>query len=237
MYEDCGEDDKAKSLFAEAEKAGARREKIAAMRAKLGMRLLQQGRRQEGIALLEEALAKARNWPKFDPQKLFWLHVAVFTALDGAGDHARAAALYREVLQQAERVNIVRRPMFAQVQAMYGLKLLQRGKFVEAEPVLRQCLQTREQTQPQAWNTFCAQSMLGCSLLGQKKYQDAEPLLLAGYQGMKQREHQIPPEGRPRLVEAAKWLVELYEALSNEQEAKGWRQRLAALSLGSSAVK
>ena len=44
--------------------------------------------------------------------------------------------------------------------------------------------------------------MLGGALLGQKKYAEAEPLLLAGYEGMKQREAKIPPEGKVRLTEA-----------------------------------
>jgi tetratricopeptide (TPR) repeat protein len=202
-----------------------------------GAKLLEQGHRQEGIAMLEESLAKARNNPDFNPQELFWLQVAVFAAYEKAGVHDRAEPLYREVLQQAEKVKTARDPMFAQLQAMHGLSLLQRKKFAEAEPVLRQCLQTREQTQPQAWKTFCARSMLGGSLLGQKKYQEAEPLLLAGYQGMKEREHKIPPEGRPRLIEAAQWLIELYTVLGNEQQAKVWRQKLSALSQSSASVK
>jgi hypothetical protein len=46
--------------------------------------------------------------------------------------------------------------------------------------------------QPDAWNTFKAQSMLGGALLGQQKYAATEPLLLTGYEGMKKREARIP---------------------------------------------
>jgi hypothetical protein len=60
--------------------------------------------------------------------------------------------------------------------------------------------------------------MLGGALLGQKKYAEAEPLLLAGYQGMKQRQQSIPPQGKIRLPEAALRLVQLYEALGKKDE-------------------
>ena len=82
------------------------------------------------------------------------------------------------------------------------LALLQAGKFAEAEPVARECVALREKLIPNDWRTFNARSMLGGSLLGQKKYVEAEPLLLSGYEGMKQREVNIPPEGKVRLNEA-----------------------------------
>jgi hypothetical protein len=62
--------------------------------------------------------------------------------------------------------------------------------------------------------------------LGQKKYADAEPLLLQGYQGMKQREDQIPTQGKVRLVEAAEHLVRLYEATNQPDKARTWREKL-----------
>jgi hypothetical protein len=71
--------------------------------------------------------------------------------------------------------------------------------------------------------------MLGGALLGQKKYAEAEPLLLAGYQGMKQREKTIPPPGRPRLVEAALRLEQLYEALGKKDEAARWKKERETL--------
>ena len=54
----------------------------------------------------------------------------------------------------------------------------------------------REKFQPDVWTTFNTKSLLGGAQLGQKKYADAEPLLLAGYDGMKQREKTIPPQGK-----------------------------------------
>jgi len=80
--------------------------------------------------------------------------------------------------------------------AYLGQYLLSRKKFVEAEPVLRECLTLREKKQPDIWTTFNAKSLLGGALLGQKKYDEAEPLLLTGYEGMKARESSIPIDGK-----------------------------------------
>jgi eukaryotic-like serine/threonine-protein kinase len=95
-------------------------------------------------------------------------------------------------------------------------------------PLLRESLAIREKTQPDVWSTFNSKSLLGGALLGQQQYADAEPLLLAGYEGMKQREKAIPPQGKVRVPEAIERLVQLYGATDNEDEAAKWRRQLEA---------
>jgi hypothetical protein len=104
--------------------------------------------------------------------------------------------------------------------------LLQQKKWTDAEAVLRECLAIREKKQPDAWNTFNTKSMLGGALAGRQKHADAEPLLLAGYEGMKQREATIPPQGKVRLREAVERLVTLYDAWGKKDEAEKWRKVL-----------
>jgi len=87
------------------------------------------------------------------------------------------------------------------------------------------------------WSTFYGQSLVGASLLGQKKYKEAEPLLSEGDEGMKRREKTIPPQGKVRLIEAAKRLVELYEATGNAAEAERWRKELAQRKAAENAGK
>src|SRR5262249_35314084 len=99
----------------------------------------------------------------------------------------------------------------------------------DAEAVLRQCLAIQQKQQPEAWTTFHSQALLGAALLGQKKYADAEPLLLGGYEGMKQRAAQMPPQGKVRLTEALQRLVQRYEAWDRPEQAARWRQELQAL--------
>jgi hypothetical protein len=65
--------------------------------------------------------------------------------------------------------------------------------------------------------------MLGGALLGQKRYPEAEPLLREGYQGLKDRADQIPPEARKRILEAVDRLVELYTALGKPEDVKKWQ--------------
>jgi hypothetical protein len=109
---------------------------------------------------------------------------------------------------------------------MLGSNLLQQKKFMDAETVLREALTIREKREANAWSTFNTRSALGGALLGQKKYSDAEPLLVSGYEGMEQREDQIPPQGRARLVEALERLVQFYDAQDKTEQAAKWRTKL-----------
>ena len=106
---------------------------------------------------------------------------------------------------------------------MLGLNLLKQKKWVDAEPILRECLAIREKKQPDDWTTFNAQSLLGGALLRQKKYADAEPLLLKGYEGMRQREKKIPKQGKVRLTKAIDRLIELYTATNKPDDVKRWQ--------------
>jgi hypothetical protein len=69
--------------------------------------------------------------------------------------------------------------------------------------------------------------MLGGALLGQQKYAEAEPLLLKGYEGIKQREKMIPPQGIIRIPEALDRLIDLYTATNKSDEVKKWQAERA----------
>jgi len=113
-----------------------------------------------------------------------------------------------------------------------GGNLLQQKKWNDAEAVLRECLPIREKKSPDEWTTFNTKSMLGGALLGQKKYADAEPLLVAGYEGMKQREAKISPQGKLRLTEALERLPRVYDEWGKPGEAAKWRKKLAPSKVG-----
>jgi hypothetical protein len=125
------------------------------------------------------------------------------------------------VAAQRQRLG-ARDPRFANLLAAISRDLLKCRQFAEAEKLLREAAAIRQDMQPNLWTTFNTQAMLGASLLGQKKYQDAEPLLLEGYQGMKQREKTIPPQGKARLVEAAEYLMQLYQATDRQEQVQKW---------------
>jgi tetratricopeptide (TPR) repeat protein len=149
----------------------------------------------------------------------------------GDADGARARRL--------EAINFLRArlqaddPRLAVLLAQFARTLLGSGKFAEAEPLARHCLAIRENKLPDTWLTFNAKSMLGGSLLGQKKFAEAEPLLLSGYEGLKQRDDEIPPGsrgllGRTLLKEALQRLVQLYEATGRPDQAAEWKKTLEA---------
>jgi tetratricopeptide (TPR) repeat protein len=172
--------------------------------ADLGVNYQDAGRLEKAIPLLEEAYQAAKK----DPE-LSWVGVPIQDAYRKAGDTSKLTDLLSEQLADARKTLPKDRPQLAGLLAQISLGLLEHQKWVEAEPLLRECLAIREKQEPDDWRTFHSQSMLGGAVLGQKKYAEAEPLLLKGYEGMKQREKTIPPPAATRIPEALEQLIEL----------------------------
>ena len=49
---------------------------------------------------------------------------------------------------------------------------------------------------------------------------------MAGYEGMKARAANIPPEAQVGLTEVLEQLVQLYDAWGKPEQAAAWRQKL-----------
>jgi hypothetical protein len=161
---------------------------------------------RRAVALLREATAK--GWA--DPVGTVTDDMAALLARDD----------YRAALAEVGRKSPAAYPAAL---AQLGSFLIGRRQFAAAESAVRECLALREQAEPNAWATFEAKSLLGGALLGLGRYAEAEPLLRAGYDGLKQREGEVPPAAKGRLVETADRLVELYTALRKPDEAARWR--------------
>ena len=146
--------------------------------------------------------------------------------LDQSGRGALAETMFLELLEQSRKQFGPADPRTAGALAQLSRNLIQQGKWLAAEPLLRECLALREKSQPDEWTTFNTRSVLGGSLLGQKKFAEAEPLIISGYEGMKAREAKIPPPGKPRLTDAAERVVKLYEAWGKKDKAAEWRDKL-----------
>ncbi len=142
----------------------------------------------------------------------------------------RAVYLYAEMedweratrdVYKAVELNPEEHPCLSNV----GYRLIAKGEYETAQPILEKCLEIREQLIPDNWQRYDAMSMLGASLAGQGKYAEAEPLLLEGFTKM---------EGDPEdlLVlkkEPLERLVKLYEDWNKPEEAARWREELAAM--------
>ncbi len=159
------------------------------------------------------------------------------SAYEAAEEFARAEAWRRKWLAHVKERSGAESPAYAGELAALGLNLLQQKKWTDAEPVLRECLAVREKKEPEAWTTFNTLSMLGGSLLGQKKFADAEPLLVKGYEGMKEREKTILPQGSTRIPEALDRLIELYTATNKPDEVKKYQELRAKYSASKEAKK
>jgi serine/threonine protein kinase/Tfp pilus assembly protein PilF len=178
------------------------------------------------IALANKAIQVLESEPDTSEDKKTEAYYARASLYVTAGKHDQADRLVRDVLERLRKKDGTKSDETALMLAMLGKLLLRQQQYCTAEPLLRECLAIREQKLPDDWSRYNALSMLGGALLGQKKYADAEPLLLQGYEGMKQREAKIPPQGKVRLVEATERLVRLYEATNQPEKARPWREKL-----------
>jgi serine/threonine protein kinase/tetratricopeptide (TPR) repeat protein len=140
--------------------------------------------------------------------------------------YPEAIRLYQEVLTIQRRKLAADDPALVSIMASLGRCLLDAGKPVEAEPLLRECLAVREKKERDGWTTLNTTSLLGAALLGQKKYSEAEPLLLAGYEGMKKASGVNSDEQHGWLIANLQWLVQLYEATGKKAKADEWRKKL-----------
>jgi tetratricopeptide (TPR) repeat protein len=176
----------------------------------------------------EEAVALYQHHPDWLWSESQHASMVLKDVLMDLGDFVAAEAVSRERLQNLRGSASPDSPELTGAVSELVLVLLAGEKFRDAEPLARECLESRKRNIPDDWRTFNSRSLLGGSLLGQKKYAEAGPLLLAGYEGMKQREDQIPAQGKPRLKEALQRLVQFCEETKPEQAAE-WKQKLAEL--------
>jgi len=143
-----------------------------------------------------------------------------------AKDTEKALPLYDQFVNSHRKQSQPDDPRFAQLLAGACPDLLQFRQYAAAETYLRECLLIQEKKLPGDWLLFNTKSMLGAALAGQKKFPEAEPLLVQGYDGLKECESKIPPQGKARLTEALQRLVDLYTAWDKPDEAAKWKQQL-----------
>jgi tetratricopeptide (TPR) repeat protein len=193
---------------------------------KMAVDLIQHGRPSDAIPLLEQAVEKEKAFRHSDNPSLLEVLRNLAHAYEAVGRYEAAEPLWRDIVNGFRRVEDPKSSEFALNLATYATNLLKQKKFAEVEPILRECLQIREEKIPNDWPRFNTMNQLGGALLGQRKYAEAEPLLIQGYEGMKQREDTIPSNGKIRLQEAIERIVQLYEATGRPELAREWRAKL-----------
>jgi len=200
----------------------------------LGRTYAETGRSQEGISLLEATL-KLRESEQGPDQSDTLNTVRNLADVLERLRPADAEPLFRralEGLRKHEKDSL----RLASAQAGYGYHLLKRGRWAEAETLLRESSAIHEKIRLDHWSRFDTLSCLGAALQGQRRFGEAEPLLLRGYEGMKQREAKIPALYKNDLAEAADRITRLYEATCRAEEARAWRQQHHPVSAEAAAV-
>jgi serine/threonine protein kinase/Tfp pilus assembly protein PilF len=185
------------------------------------------GQREKALPLLEEALrlTKARLGPDHPDTIASINNLAVAYRYEGR--IAQAILLFEEALRfNRVKLGPDHPHTLATMVSLGGTYQLNR-EHARAEPLLRECLAIRDKKSPDDWLTNYTKCLLAGSLLGQKKFAEAEPLLVSGYEGLKQRESDIPAYAKSRLLtETLQHLVELYEGWGKSTQADSWRKKL-----------
>jgi eukaryotic-like serine/threonine-protein kinase len=206
----------------------AQKDQANAVRFDLAVMDLEDKKPEKAIPIFEEALSALKDQHELDHSSRLYVTWLLARALLDAERSDEALRLLNEYLDRSRKQLGTESMELARRLNQIGSSLLRPKHYSEAEKHFRESLAIRVKIEPDAWNTFYAQSMLGAALLGQQKYADAAPLLVQGYEGMKQREVKIPSQARVFLTEALERLVQLYDAWEKPKEAMRWREELAA---------
>ncbi|MFO0867415.1 MAG: serine/threonine-protein kinase [Pirellulales bacterium] len=191
------------------------------IRGNLGFAYKSAGRVAEALPLLAEAWAASDTVPSLQS-----IGPDLVDAYFQTTQPDPALQVVQQIVDAARRKQGHDRRQTAAVLAKLGVTLLQYRDGAAAEPILRECLEIREQFEPDAWTTANARSLLGDALAGQGKLAEAEPLLLDGYLGLRAQAQQIPPASQSRLPRALERLVILYQRLARPDEAARWQALL-----------
>lgn len=142
---------------------------------------------------------------------------------DGQRRFEDARQLYAAVATVRRRLFGAENPTTLEAYQGVGRDLLAQGRHEEAEAVLRECVSGYAKMASESWSHFSAQAALGASLAGQRRFEESEALLLDGHQGLVQRQSTIPTEDQPVVVQARRWLADLYRAWGKPEQARNWQ--------------
>jgi non-specific serine/threonine protein kinase/serine/threonine-protein kinase len=110
-----------------------------------------------------------------------------------------------------------------------GRILLEKGKAVEAESVLREAAEIYVKApRERDWDAAYSRSLLGRSLAAQGRRGEAEPLLLTAWETLQG----IPSTPALRNRQALETVIQLYDAWNKPDQAEKWRQKRAARGEG-----
>ncbi len=186
----------------------------------LGGNLQAQSKLVEAIPILNEALdVQRRVLGEKDPRTLMAMNnLAIF--LRRADRLDEAEELLRRTLEL--RLQVLPNNHGNTLRSLNSLAdlLAARGKFDESEPMFRDLIARADDSlEPAHGDHGWFRRNYGNCLRRMGRYEEAEPLLLEGYNRLRQ----ALGDANPWTIDAAKMLVELYEARQQSDEAARWK--------------
>ncbi|MCH8148234.1 MAG: tetratricopeptide repeat protein, partial [Planctomycetes bacterium] len=141
-----------------------------------------------------------------------------------SGDLETAEKICRDLLARRHGANLDKsHPFIDNALELLGRTLMKRGKFADAEPIFRECLEIRREALPESdWRIPHTKSLLGASLAGQGSFEAAEPLIMDGYHEMERSSHVLAEHVQEALLR----IVDLYKAWGKPGKAAEWRAKL-----------
>jgi len=113
--------------------------------------------------------------------------------------YAEAESMFNDLLAMRRRLLKADHVNITNVLASLGGMKLEQGRYVEAEPLLREALDGQRKTGPDTWRRYYTESLLGACLTGLGKYAEAEQILLSGYKGVLARQ-KLHAFRKPRIA-------------------------------------
>jgi tetratricopeptide (TPR) repeat protein len=183
------------------------------------------GRVDRAIPLFEEALAGQLARLGGDHPDTLVCRRNLARAYERAGRAGDAERAFRQVVEAAGRAKPRNDRFYTDALAGLGGCLVHRQESAQAVPILRECLEITEKTQPGDWSTAEARGLLGEALAGLKDFAAAEPLLLASQKALTERAETIPPLQREQVLrDARERLVRLYQRWNKPAEVGRWER-------------
>jgi serine/threonine protein kinase/tetratricopeptide (TPR) repeat protein len=185
------------------------------------------GQFEEAIKLNERVLEVLEAKKESESEWAYFARTQLSQGCMRAGKFDQADRLLRKGLQHYRNYEDchARRLGLSTVLGWLALNLLLQEQYAAAEPLAREAVAISEKITPNSPRRFYWVSVLGAVLLGQNKYTEAEALLLQGYQGMEPQKT-INPETKRHVIEAGGWIVRLYEATNQPENASAWRDKM-----------
>jgi serine/threonine protein kinase/tetratricopeptide (TPR) repeat protein len=189
------------------------------------------GRTEAALARIEAAVGRLDATAGKTHQQTLMGRRTLADVYEHAGRWADAERHRRETLSSRRASGARADPRLARDLVGLGANLLAQKKWLEAEPILREGLAIWEQSAGRDWRRFEAMTLLGDALACQRRYVEAEPLLLTGYSSMEAHAARVSAPDRPRLAEAARRVVRLFDVWGKPATAAAWRARLGLADL------